>query len=388
MAIRKRNALWGIVLLCLLGAGGFFAHHFLAGGAEPVRAGTESSSTSFEWLIEPRLERAYDFTAKVTWVQEEPRGPWKLIGVNGKVIVNSFDASFIHPYDEVTGLALYDKDYLEGYVDLEGRIAIPPEFDIARSFHDGVAVVRKNDFYGVIDRDAELVLPISYTYVTAFDARIFAVQEVEDGKYGYITAGGEMLSDYVFDIPSHSLLPSGVYLAVLGGKCGLINAGGDWILPASYDFIYRAIEEPIGVLRNGKVGFVDAEGKVVIDFQYGELGPAQRACYTFSDGLAVVLLPDRPADSRWGVIDSKGNLLFCLPGLPQARYNEGFILVKHYKTDDYGLVDREGKWFPLPPDVGMEYPESGLVCNGILRVKTMSKTSKYEKDKYGYLKIR
>ena len=313
----------------------------------------------FEWLIEPKFEHANDFYTGRAWVLEKWDGAWKQIDINGRAVIDNFLVSSILSYDKSTNLARFrDLEQRHGYIDLSGDIVIPAEYRLADTrFTDGVSVVRKDDLYGVIDTEGKIVLPIVYkSRIFIVNSNRFTVEK--DGKKEQINAKGEVI------------------------EAGLADE-------KEKNSISDSNEKLIYASREGKVGFVDTEGNVVIDFQFkpSRIG----ICYVFFEGLASVLLDEpqseqKAKDLSYGVINKKGELLFRLPGAPCGYFSEGFLLVQRWNDDTYGLVDHKGKWYALPMYAEVEH-SFGHVSEGTLCVRTKEKTRQYEKGRYGYLKI-
>jgi hypothetical protein len=173
-----------------------------------------------------------------------------------------------------------------------------------------------------------------------------------------------------------------------------VDREGRWVLGALYEKIYPTTDDLIGVQKDGKVGFVDRTGRVVIDFQYqgivhpNAVGLDLTPLYVFSDGLAVVLLPrTSKVETRVGVINKRGELLFDLPSRPSDFYSEGFWVVPRRADKKLGLVDKTGKWHTLPLPLNNDYRPSS-VSEGILRVLTAENALQYKAGKFGYLKIK
>ena len=378
------------------------------------------SSASFEWLAEPQYESANDFSSGVAWVEVE-RKVWRQIDTQGNVLIDNYQANDVSQYDEETGLAAftstnYNNGFNEGFINLSGDVVISPEYSIVRDFEHGMAPVakevegKKGKYrYGIIDRQGKVVLPTVYEWVSPLTPYIFAVDKMgreEDNSSGdeqwmYINEKGEPLFDRIFEFKDldgnprtsnttfHTTLPPNLYLAGVDGKVGLINEKGEWVLPASYDIIYKATQEPIGVLKDGKVGFIDLKGNTVIDFQFGEYSAVYTSYYQFSEGLAVVVLPDSVTPKgeipKSGVINEKGELLFTLPGMALGPYKEGFVVVRA-SDKIYGLVDRKGNWSPLPPYLAIW---TNMVSDGILRVVMQENDGEQIKfGKFGYIKVK
>jgi len=346
---------------------------------------------TFEWLIEPQFHAANPFSAGVAWVQKEKDGPWTMIDENGRIVIEEFRAKSISRYDESTGLAAFcNYRNLEGYINLSGDIAIPPRYTIAYTFRDSVAVVVMGPYVGIIDQNGETILPLRYDFIMAVHNDLFAVKKDKDGGWGYMNDEGEIIVDFIFQGVQRSTFPENVCTATLDGKMGLLDAEGQWIVPASYDNVFAGREGLIGLEKDGRVGFVDAKGDRVIDYKFiGSSGWDLGYFYTFSEGLAVVLLSELPPyplpgdefplippkTVSCGVIDKKGSLLFQFRGFPVSIFHEGFLLVQS-DDDTFNLIDRSGKLHTLPKNVE---PNRGGISKGVLCVK--------KKDKYGYLKI-
>ena len=347
-----------------------------------------------------------------------------MIDSTGNVLVRGFKAERISQYDEETRLAPFTKgEGAEGYINLSGDVVIEPEYYLARGFKYGMAVATKKidekSFECVLDRHGRMVLPVMHRgmgSVTIITPELIAVRK--DGMWGGVNRKGEVVIDFISDTypaikeelisyPSPSffrsimensfryVLPPNVLSVNIKGKAGLIDIQGKWILSADYDRVFngegyssgienrwaspfayeRAFgggEGLIGLEKDGKVGFVDAEGKTVIDFKFygtsivgtGEAKkPLRRRLngplYTFSEGLAVVLLSPIPAPPAeipykklsFGVIDMKGNVLFSFQGGGGEVFKNGFMRVWG-SNSALSLIDRSGdryhKYLPLP----------------------------------------
>ena len=79
--------------------------------------------------------------------------------------------------------------------------------------------------------------------------------------------------------------------------------------------------------KNGKYGFVDKDGKVIVDYIYDDA--TQQNTYGY---VAV------KKDGKWGAIDQKGNV----------------VQEPTYELEDYLKVDFIGRWH-LGKDINMNY---------------------------------
>jgi hypothetical protein len=380
-----------VVIVCLISGGAYFG--FLD---KNYAMNMDDAELSIKWLVEPTLKRAMDFHSGFAWIQKEYGDPWSLINKNGNEIVSGFQTEFIEfSWQNRTKNAdlsefarSRDGKFYYGYVNYSGDVVIPPIYQEANFPSDNLAAVQQGNFWGVVDGSGTVVIPFVYEKLTYFRHGVIGAKK--EGKWGYIDARGQTVVDFIFNEIYPDDYPEGLYLVSANGKEGLLNKERNWVLEPIYEKVYPSTENLIGVQKDGKVGFVDHEGNVVIDFQYKGLSwsapeeekiPSLSHIYSFSEGLAVVWLsgPNTGSDkTSFGVINEKGELLFKLPGWPRGHYREGFLLVNRYYDKKMGLVDINGKWHSLPSIVkNVPY---GKVSEGILRVWTT-------KDKWGFLKI-
>ena len=395
-----------------------------------------SKPISVEWLVEPNLYSVGGFRNGVGWIQREEDGSWELIDGTGKTLVSGFEAEFLGSYDEETGLAFFrNKEGLSGYIDRSGDVVIPAQYDAAFGFYHGMAMVRKEidgqSLYGVIDRYGNVVVPIIHKSLYIITPELFGIEK--DGKWGCINNQGEVVIDFISVISSLKweylgfypysvernfvyVLPPNVLSININGKVGLIRTDGTWVLPASYDVVFDGGNGLIGLEKDGKVGFVDAEGKTVIDFKfYGTTidgisartkKPVRRCLndplYTFSEGLAVVLLsplpppPEKVAIEKllYGVIDTKGNVLFSFKGGLRNLFHNGFGRLWDTHLWDtknaLTLIDRSGDRYSvqLPQNeyVRSLFWESPL--QGVALIAKMDGRDLNSGTKYGYLKFK
>lgn len=80
-----------------------------------------------------------------------------------------------------------------GYVDAEGNFVIPPRFDGADVFSEGLAVVLDSGSFGYIDTRGTLAIPAVYRHARAFRDGYAPVRR--DGAWQFIDRGGNPVAD-------------------------------------------------------------------------------------------------------------------------------------------------------------------------------------------------
>lgn len=91
------------------------------------------------------------------------------------------------------------------------------------------------------------------------------------------------------------------------------------------------------IISNGKYGYMNAQGKLIIPAIYSEVGP-------FQDGLAVV-----SKEELFGIIDKKNQLIIDFQYDEVSEFVKNRAIVR--QGEKYGVINRSGKWvFPLEFD--------------------------------------
>lgn len=86
-------------------------------------------------------------------------------------------------------------DGKRGFIDRAGRVVIPAEYDDARDFSEGKALVKRGDSWGFIDRAGRVVIPLNYAYGSSFSEGLAAVTTARargEAGWGYIDHEGRV----------------------------------------------------------------------------------------------------------------------------------------------------------------------------------------------------
>ena len=104
------------------------------------------------------------------------------------IVRNILDIDNLY-FSKEEGLADVKKDGKYGYIDKEGHVVIPFEYDYAEDFSEGLAQVRKDGKYGFIDKEGHVVIPFEYDDAEDFSEGLAHVEK--DGEWFYINQKGE-----------------------------------------------------------------------------------------------------------------------------------------------------------------------------------------------------
>ena len=112
------------------------------------------------------------------------------------------------------------------------------------------------------------------------------------------------------------------------GKTGYVDRTGTIVIQAQYDQAWDFTEGLAAVGQNGKFGAIDKNGKVVVPLTYDSIEP-------YSEGLAMV-----EKNGRYGFAGRDGALAIPLRYDDAASFSDGMAVVRQGKT--YGAIDKTG----------------------------------------------
>jgi tetratricopeptide (TPR) repeat protein len=232
---------------------------------------------------------------------------WGYVDRDGRVVIPPrFDAA--DPFSE--GLAAVRQGDVLGYVDLAGTLVLVPTFGAAgplvhRPFLNGRAVVKAGDRLGAIDRAGKLVVPARYTELGDFSDGLALACDGE--AYGWIDRAGQgVLGPAMMGgKAARGGVATGFDAMGMGRNSAFLYRAGRGRLPQEYEDTGNFREGLVAVRIDDRWGYVDGSGEPVIPLRFAWAGD-------FSEGLA----PARTDRVLCGYVDRTG--AFAIP----ARFRE------------------------------------------------------------------
>jgi len=227
-----------------------------------------------------------------------------------------------------------------------------------KSITTGNGYYAKNETrYGLVNSSGKFILPMIYK--TVFSAGAPGVYEVKDtmDKAALFDAGSQKFITeavyYEIDRFSEGLAIVKKPMQPYGFQWGAVDTKGTIVIPAEYEYLGSLKEGLLNFKKDGKMGFMDRNMKVVIPAMYYNYAD-------FSNGLAVAKAEET---GKVGYIDKKNN--FVIPAKYEdanAFYN-GYAVVaskKSYTSGGAGkgsvttpgemlLINKEGKELTASP---------------------------------------
>ena len=302
---------------------------------------------------------------------------WSLIDKKGQEIA-SFDNQFrpgFHDgfHDGMMAILNFDDDK-EGYIDKTGKVVIPAELDM-RMCNGPISTGFSDGLRGWYDYDSQKSIFIDKTGKKVFECEgeaedfsegLAAVgkiyMESEDDftwltwRTGFIDKTGAEAIPFIFKHAGQFV--DGLCWAETENSCGFINREGKFELTGEFKTLILDEDIECGNYplcptfseglawvcnKEGKFGYIDKTGKVVVPFRYeacydddSELY-YQQPCYDFHEGLARIC--DKTTE-KYGFIDREGNEVFPCQFEYAEDINEGVARVE--LEGQSGFIDAKG----------------------------------------------
>ena len=257
-----------------------------------------------------------------------------------------------------------------GFITEQGEMVIEPQYNNMVAFNEGLASLRHEGIYIVINKNNEIVYQSESVLLDEFSGGFSRVLDFDkkevyyvnkkfeqaspsfsmdynlsdfengfasiidkDGKYGVINRKGEIIVpveyDFIFQYGDDS--ESDMFTVEMGDKLVFYDTLGNQVLKPYYDYeSHNFFSEGLAVVsRNNKYGFINLNCKEVIKLQYD-------SAYSFSEGLAAVCL-----NGKWGFINKRNKVVIPFQYDDVNTFYDGLAAVK--LNGKYGFVNKEGK---------------------------------------------
>ncbi|WP_080693469.1 WG repeat-containing protein [Pseudomonas chlororaphis] len=174
------------------------------------------------------------------------------------------------------GISAARLDKKIGYIDQGGRVAIPFEYDKGLNYNNGLVGVCAEGKCGYLDARGNVVIPLIYKNIGYFSEKGgIAVVKGEHGWGVIDMEGREIIASKLKDSPSISE-HEGFIVAFKAARDGVIyDLKGNELTALSYDQIAYNVwagkwlnDNLFTVAIDGKWGFIDRSGKVIIPIRY------------------------------------------------------------------------------------------------------------------------
>ena len=254
-----------------------------------------------------------------------------LFNLEGKEIIPiSYHWVYTSKIDDNIPIVAKLNDNNAGYINTKNEWVIPPTYQYASDFQQGVAIVKKGRNYMYINLKGEPVIQDFDNYVIQnFDNYVYVIEPSDNTyivgvrkecKYMVYDLNGNLLDTYDGFINNWS--GNAIFGVKKGGKWGYIDGYGKVIVPFEYEEVNNFSEGLAAVRKDGKWGYINLKNEVVIPIEFTNIGVG-----SFKNGVATYY-----TDSGIGLINLKGEII-AEPKYDSIEYVKGNIAIVSF--DDY-----------------------------------------------------
>ena len=295
-------------------------------------------------------------------IQVKPTGSkfWGYADITGKMII---PAQFekCHKFSPDGYATIYGKKERQYYfIDIKGeklateitsfKIQDGFGFDVD-GFVDGLIAVKIGEKWGFLNSQGKLAIPAKYDKVTEFSSG-YATVTLNERYFVLNTKGEETKVDVseILDVRpfTENLAP---YRAA-DKTFGFIGPDGKPAIPAKFESVGYFSDGLAWAKADGKqLGYINTKGEWVIEPKY-----AAGKEFDTSTGLARVKLQD----GKWAYADKKGELLYVNDTEVWGDFSEG--LADGKKGDKRGFYNNQGDWIIQPQFEGVRDFKNGYAA--------------------------
>ena len=162
-------------------------------------------------------------------------------------------------------LLRFQEEYKVGYKDAAGNVVVFPVYDAGSEMKEGFAIVMKGGKRGYINAKGAESIACNYEDASLFENGLACVQL--NGKYGFINTNAVWVIQPIYD--NAFIFKNGLARVCRAQKWGMINPQGAVVIPMLYERLYDITDGLVAASMDGHhYGYIDAKGKVVIDFHF------------------------------------------------------------------------------------------------------------------------
>ncbi len=291
-----------------------------------------------------------------------------ILGVIGTLLTLYFidRAKYVYDIEKVTEINynIINKNDRYGVIDRQGNVLVDPIYDIIQIPNPSKPIFICMSNYNVENKEYETKvlndkgeeLYTEYSHIQAIpnesteDGIPFektVLQYKKDGKYGLLNINGTKITEPEYDQIDSMAYKEGMMIVKKDGKLGVINLNGVFVIDIEYNSILpdnyygdQTKYETTGFIVSQKkedgyrYGYINYKGHVILDTEYTEI---ERVTDIQNDkNVYIVALKNGQA----GLLKNKDIILnYEYEDIIYNSYNDVFVIQRNKKQ---GIADRNG----------------------------------------------
>jgi hypothetical protein len=190
------------------------------------------------------------------------KGNFMFLDSTGNVIETVRGYNRVGSFHDSAALVLKNGQY--GFIDRTGRQFIKPTHPICSDFSEGVCIRGYRGQQGIMDKSGNLLVKKGLTVIGDFKEGL-ALIAMGQADYYFINRKGKILYG-----PYEKAYPfqQGVARVQAGGKWGLIDTNGLYVVSPVYDGMNALSGDYLVTRQNGVYGLATLDGKIIASPEY------------------------------------------------------------------------------------------------------------------------
>lgn len=248
--------------------------------------------------------------------------------------------------------AAFTKDGKQGVLNVEGQTIIQAVYDeilYNGQNKDRITVKDGGDYYFIDSNGYKTAEPEGdYDYIGFYSSS--RIPAGRDGKFGYLD--GNLKEKIAFEYDAVSAFNDGTAAVKKGDKWALINEKGEALTEYLYDDValnsrgFCSVNDAVWVKQGGSWFLINSKGEAAGTESYEDV-----KAFESGEPCAVCL------DGKWGYADNTGNLVINCTYQDAKSFAEGFAPVE--KNGLWGYIDLENYLM-----LSYSFAEAGQMTSG------------------------
>lgn len=269
------------------------------------------------------LEPTYDVIEKVygnDYYVAKKADKEILVQKGGPEVLSSGYDSIKEVLKNIENGIIYTKGNKYGIMKTTGEVVIDATYEDLKEAKSGIFIAKQNEKYGIIDITKNAKVDFKYSSINYNEKADIYIAEDENFNNDII--------DNTFNVKQ-----SGILIDTDNEKGYIELRQGEEYKYYNFKFEEKNVKDIFTSntlylsKKNGKYGFIDRNGKVIVDYIYDDATEQNKY------GYAAI-----KKDGKWGSIDNNGNVI------QEPTYN----------LDEYLKIDFIGRWH-FGKDINMNY---------------------------------
>lgn len=241
-----------------------------------------------------------------------------------------------------------------GFIDANGAIKVPFEYAEVNDFSEGLAAVKRYADWGYVNQKGEEIIPCALKRARPFREGLAAVADTS-WNWGFIDPSGAFFMPCIY-LYCGDFHDGRAVVKNYESKYGMVDQTGHPVLPFEYDYLDPASEGLISAKKDGKWGYINPQGEVVVNFVY-------ETAFPFQEGFGRVM----KSRHKWGFVNAEGTEAIPCQYVFAKDFNDGYAAVMDnavnwpgykntstvYGDEIWGFINQAG-------ELVMDYQWSGV----------------------------